>query len=70
MCLASLVGRHKPVDVEDQSHPAIAEDGGARQPAALLEGVPQAFDDHFLLPDQPVHQEAAVLVTGFNHDDD
>ena len=42
----------------------------ASQGAALLEGVAETFDDDFLFPQEPVHQEAAALVVGFDDDDD
>jgi hypothetical protein len=66
----SVGSRGKAIDVKDQSNTAIAKDGGTRKSPALFESVPQTFDDHFLLPNQAVHEQAAVMAVGFNHDDD
>ena len=61
---------HEGLRVENQSDAAIAEDRRAGERPVFFECLAQVFDHDFLFAEQLIHQHAARLPAGFDHDDD
>src|ERR1043166_1232075 len=58
------------IDVEDQTNPAVTQDGRTGQERVVFECFGQTFDDDFLLAEQAIHQQATVGAASLDDDHD
>src|SRR5208283_951315 len=56
--------------IENQTHPAIAENRSSRHAANSLQRLSQALDYHFLLADQLVHRQTETAPPALGHNQD
>src|SRR5579864_6980590 len=55
--------------VQDQPHPAVSQNGAARNPLDALHGFAQTLDDDLLLANDLIHHQAEILSSAFGNDE-
>jgi hypothetical protein len=58
------------INVQNQGDLTIAKDGRTGKTAVLLEIILEGFDNHLLLTEHVIHNQADPSLTGFDDDDE
>src|SRR5258706_13726853 len=70
VALSFARGSHQAPDVEDQDHPALAEDRGPGDVGNLAVIALETLDHDLLLPHERVDEERHLVALGFEHKED